>query len=153
MVPELTLFVVFLFGHVIYRKVGIFDFYNPAVIFFYAHFLMLGIGGFYRKIYQEVVPIGDNIVYLVSFSLLTFLLGVVVSQLVIWERSKGVRNMAVMVQPLAASRSPIMLFVTFALPIIFFVIFTMKVGGFLWLMDDMDSLRVELRRGLGQSFC
>lgn len=149
MLPELTLFVVFVFGYFVYRKVGIFDFYNPAVIFFYAHFLMLGVGGFYRTLYQDVVPIGDNVIYIVSFSLLSFLFGVLVSQLVIWGRSRGASRLSVIVQPVAASRSPLMLLLTFALPIMFFLIFTMKVGGFLWLMDDMDSMRVELRRGLG----
>lgn len=151
-IPELTLFLSMTTGFIFFRKsFGALTLHNPAALFFLGHALLLGLGGLYRSIYAEAVPINEIVIYLVAFSLSQYAAGAYLATIFFSTKNKIRSSIerSYFVKPLAYSKSGLFIFIVTATPFLFSLAFSIKAGGLVWLMDDMDNARMEVRRGLG----
>lgn len=151
-IPEAILLLSITIGFLFFRRsLGALTLHNPAALFFLGHVLLLGLGGLYRKIYAEAVPINDAIIYLVALSLFQYTAGAYLATKIFSTKNKIHTTIkeSYLTKPLAYSNSNFFIFLVSITPIIFSVAFSIKAGGFIWLMNDMDNARMEIRRGLG----
>jgi len=151
-IPELTLFLSMAAGFLFFRKsFGALTLHNPAALFFLGHVLLLGLGGLYRSIYAEVVPINEIVIYLVAFSLSQYAAGAYLATIFFSTKNKirSAIERSYFIKPLAYSKSGLFIFIVTTTPFLFSLAFSIKAGGLVWLMDDMDNARMEIRRGLG----
>ena len=132
------------------KSCDIFNFFNPSVYFFWIYLLFCTFGFFYRDLYDYAIDISNKTVGIIGAGLITYSLGVFLASN---KRSK--KTLKTGLRSLIDSGVQEHNFgLAFALafcviPFLFALLFTVQAGEILWLQENFDDQRIEVRKGAG----
>lgn len=124
--------------------------FNPFVYFFWMYFIFCFVAVFYRGLYDYAIEISDDTILFLSLGMVFLSLGGVLASFA-RQRAlthKTLEELIYQAVNSVSTRSFLVYFVVF-IPILISIVFTWRVGKFLWLSESFDDERVVVRQGIG----
>lgn len=125
------------------------NFYNPLVFSVVYHFIFFYCGLFYRKIYSHI-EITDFTVFLINYSFLLIFVGGLISRAIIQKQGTSYLRFPKMeFSPKTNKEMYYTAIIIIVIGLTLAVALNISNGGIVFLMDEIENNRIQLRQGKG----
>lgn len=132
------------------KAIDLLNFLNPATYFFWIYLLFDTVAFFYRDVYDYAIDISPLTAILIGTGFVCYCCGIFLACNKIPKRlTKGDPYEFIQASSMNFRFNNTALIIICAIPLLFAVAFTLQSGEILWLQDNFDDRRIELRKGSG----